>query len=396
MKSFSASKGSFKKSFASMCFFCIFCALVLSNIYADDWTLTERSDFSRHDNGKYIGHVYREVRTSMKQSGNESQGFIPYKANFIVLEETKTDMRASAKPVDVVITTNLKMTKTGNMQIENDKGYPSLRNFPVYSLESIKKGEMQEGFTWIAEGKRAVVDNDDKTIVYPFLAEYTYKGREDYKGIQVHHITARYASNFVPNAFESETLKSIMGKHDVDILLSVETGMLVMQRDKLDETFSWTNGNTTRYNGFSLTFGTGLPAVDKPSIITSIKSTKDIDVEQVENGLRLRIKDLRFKSDSDELLPGEEVRLDSIAKTLQGVKDRTFLVEGHTAAITNGSDEMELSVKRAQRIVGEMQKRNIPASRFVYKGYGGTKPVGDNSTDDGRKLNRRVEITILD
>jgi flagellar motor protein MotB len=53
-------------------------------------------------------------------------------------------------------------------------------------------------------------------------------------------------------------------------------------------------------------------------------------------------------------------------------------------------------VERAQRIVTELTNRGIPADRFIYKGSGGTKPVGDNSSEEGRRINRRVEITILE
>jgi outer membrane protein OmpA-like peptidoglycan-associated protein len=47
-------------------------------------------------------------------------------------------------------------------------------------------------------------------------------------------------------------------------------------------------------------------------------------------------------------------------------------------------------------MIDELVKRGITAGRFIYKGWGGQKPLADNSTDEGRRLNRRVEITILE
>jgi outer membrane protein OmpA-like peptidoglycan-associated protein len=47
-------------------------------------------------------------------------------------------------------------------------------------------------------------------------------------------------------------------------------------------------------------------------------------------------------------------------------------------------------------MIEELAARGIPAGRFIYKGWGGTKPLGDNSSEEGRSLNRRVEITILE
>jgi outer membrane protein OmpA-like peptidoglycan-associated protein len=72
------------------------------------------------------------------------------------------------------------------------------------------------------------------------------------------------------------------------------------------------------------------------------------------------------------------------------------LVEGHTASTGNPGGEMQLSIQRARRIISELIKRGISGDRFIYIGWGGTRPIGDNTTDAGRSLNRRVEITILE
>jgi outer membrane protein OmpA-like peptidoglycan-associated protein len=110
----------------------------------------------------------------------------------------------------------------------------------------------------------------------------------------------------------------------------------------------------------------------------------------------LTIKDVRFEPDSDEILASERPRLDMIARILRESPDRNFLVEGHTAAIGRPAGEMELSVRRAKRMAAELAGLGIPIERFIYKGWGGTKPLSDNATDEGRRLNRRVEITILE
>jgi outer membrane protein OmpA-like peptidoglycan-associated protein len=78
------------------------------------------------------------------------------------------------------------------------------------------------------------------------------------------------------------------------------------------------------------------------------------------------------------------------------VPDRIILVEGHTAAVGRPEGEMELSIQRAKRMVDEMARRGIGSERFIYKGWGGRKPQGDNGSEEGRRLNRRVEITILE
>ena len=119
-------------------------------------------------------------------------------------------------------------------------------------------------------------------------------------------------------------------------------------------------------------------------------------VEETPAGIRLSMRDIRFKADSAEVLPSESYRLDEIAKVLKMVPDSQFLVEGHTAAVGKPQGEKTLSEQRAHKIAEELAKRGVPASSFITRGLGGTKPVASNATDAGRAQNRRVEITILE
>jgi outer membrane protein OmpA-like peptidoglycan-associated protein len=289
------------------------------------------------------------------------------------------------------------------MRIKDDKGFPAIRNFPLY-----RQSGVTEGTIWKAAGQRAVDPlNNGKTMIVPFTAIYEYKGIEDYKGIPVHRIEANYksdtdfsASSSLPEAPYTDkggaVLTRLEGNHDVTILVAVENGIMLLSRDNLDETFSWDNGKNIRFRGFTLCFAQGITPLDGGKIKETIENTGGLDVEPVDAGLRLSIRDLQFVSDSAELLPSETERLDRIAASLSGVEGRTFLVEGHTAATGKPDGEMKLSIERAKSIVDELAARGIPAGRFIYKGWGGAKPIGDNSTDAGRRMNRRVEITILD
>jgi outer membrane protein OmpA-like peptidoglycan-associated protein len=198
--------------------------------------------------------------------------------------------------------------------------------------------------------------------------------------------------------FGGQSFTSLQGSHSVDILLRVSDGLPVLIRDTLDDTFSWPGGKSVRFRGFTLTFYNGITPLNRETTIVSMDNTlgKDVDISSVPEGIRLTIKDIRFAPDSEEFLTSEYPRLDSIALALQRIPDKTFLVEGHTAAIGRSEGEMELSVRRARRMVDELVRRGIKADRFIYKGWGGTRPIGDNTSEEGRSRNRRVEITILE
>ena len=126
------------------------------------------------------------------------------------------------------------------------------------------------------------------------------------------------------------------------------------------------------------------------------KAKAPISVDDTEAGIRLTIQNLQFKADSAALLPGEEKRLDQIAEILRLADGAQFLIEGHTASTGFEAGEMKLSKERADSIAAALTARGINNERFICKGSGGKKPIASNDTAEGKALNRRVEITILE
>lgn len=124
-------------------------------------------------------------------------------------------------------------------------------------------------------------------------------------------------------------------------------------------------------------------------------SESNIEVENTTAGIKLTIPNLQFEPDSAMLVKGEYSRIDDIYEILKMVPQAQILIEGHTAKTGNDKGEMNLSVERAKSIAYELVKRGINEGRLICKGSGSTKPIADNSTVEGKKINRRVEITIL-
>jgi outer membrane protein OmpA-like peptidoglycan-associated protein len=126
-----------------------------------------------------------------------------------------------------------------------------------------------------------------------------------------------------------------------------------------------------------------------------VDSETNIEVENTAAGIKLTIPNLQFEPDSAMLVKGEYSRIDDIYEILKMVPQAQILIEGHTAKTGNDKGEMNLSVERAKSIAQELVKRGIKEGRLICKGSGSTKPIADNSTAEGKKINRRVEITIL-
>lgn len=104
-----------------------------------------------------------------------------------------------------------------------------------------------------------------------------------------------------------------------------------------------------------------------------------------------------FKSGSDQLEPGRETLFHRIGKALETEKG-SIAVEGHSdsdrIASLSFPDNMALSGARANAVARLLAEDVSDPGRIAAKAYGDTQPIGSNDTDEGKALNRRVEIVI--
>ncbi|MCR5606870.1 MAG: OmpA family protein [Treponema sp.] len=124
----------------------------------------------------------------------------------------------------------------------------------------------------------------------------------------------------------------------------------------------------------------------------------NLSIADAPDGIKITINDLKFVADSAKLLDGEMPRITALAKQLKELtngKNFTILIEGHTADVGKPVGQMNLSLQRAQAIVDALAAQGVNKSMFTTRGLGGTVPIGDNSTPEGRAMNRRVEIKVM-
>lgn len=115
-------------------------------------------------------------------------------------------------------------------------------------------------------------------------------------------------------------------------------------------------------------------------------------------GIQITVQDLNFVADSAELLPDDKERVGLIAAQIKDVVMKgnyTIKVEGHTADVNKPAGQLQLSIDRASSIVDILTSIGIDRSLITSRGFGGTRPIADNATPEGRAANRRVEITIM-
>lgn len=101
-----------------------------------------------------------------------------------------------------------------------------------------------------------------------------------------------------------------------------------------------------------------------------------------------------FAKNSDKLTPGSLPALQEVVTLLKAHPELKMAIDGHTDNTGKAATNLALSQKRAEAVKKYLVQQGVEASRLQAKGYGPGKPVADNSTEEGRSQNRRVEMSL--
>ncbi len=115
----------------------------------------------------------------------------------------------------------------------------------------------------------------------------------------------------------------------------------------------------------------------------------------LEVGKPIRLNNVFFDTAKTALLPESTRELDRLVALLKQMPTMRIEVRGHTDSVDDDAANLTLSEGRAASVTAYLVKAGIAAARLQSKGFGETAPIGSNATDEGRKLNRRVEFVIL-
>ncbi len=125
------------------------------------------------------------------------------------------------------------------------------------------------------------------------------------------------------------------------------------------------------------------------------KILKDLQKDKLVVGQKLKLKKLYFLPDTTQLKEGSTIVLEELAEFLKENKTVKIEIGGHTNGVPNHDYCDKLSTARAKMIADYLVENGVERSSLNYKGYGKRKPIASNKSIAGRKLNQRVEITIL-
>ena len=131
------------------------------------------------------------------------------------------------------------------------------------------------------------------------------------------------------------------------------------------------------------------------SATTAMAKPKKLELKESEKTILLQaLEGVKFKTDSDYILPESLPKIDAVADLMNSNPDYMLTVDGYTDNTGKSDYNHSLSLKRANAVKARLIKDGVAGSRITTHGYGEENPIATNDTAEGRAKNRRVEFLV--
>ncbi len=289
----------------------------------------------------------------------------------------------------------------GVFSVDDKWKMPNVRNIPAFP-----EGEVKQGDSWNASSEIMFI-NFEKPLKVAFDTKYTLLGVKNLEGREIALIDYSYS-------FQKKTSQSNCGKDCPDMIIGKNRGRLYWDikgskpdsgKDHYRVAFLYRsddggistiefNMNIETTNKMFVKVKKEEREAEQKEIQKNIPENSGITVENEKRGLVVRLGEVFFDFDSHNLKESSKTSLEKVSEILKTrYKDREIVVEGFTDSIGENEYNKKLSERRA-RSVASFMKGKISNDKLSYRGLGEEKPIADNSTEDGRQKNRRVDIII--
>jgi outer membrane protein OmpA-like peptidoglycan-associated protein/tetratricopeptide (TPR) repeat protein len=122
---------------------------------------------------------------------------------------------------------------------------------------------------------------------------------------------------------------------------------------------------------------------------------QDVPLEPIQVGKKIVLKNIFFETAKYNLKESSKIELNKLSNFLQRNSNLKVEISGHTDNIGSAQSNQELSKNRAQSVYQYLIDAGIDSSRLQAVGYGASKPIADNESEEGRAKNRRTEFKIV-
>lgn len=122
---------------------------------------------------------------------------------------------------------------------------------------------------------------------------------------------------------------------------------------------------------------------------------KDIEMLSIKVGSKVVLKNIFFDFGKTTLRSTSDPEIERIAEFMKRYTTVKIKINGHTDNVGDNAGNKYISQKRAEAVVQALVAKGVNITRIKAEGYGESKPIADNKTEEGRQQNRRVEFEIL-
>lgn len=155
-----------------------------------------------------------------------------------------------------------------------------------------------------------------------------------------------------------------------------------------DSLFNISNMETLNFNDISGEIRYGNLRDDELEIFNNMQDANTGDA--------FRLPNIYFAFNQAELLPSSYPSLELLGNVLKENSGLRIEIRGHTDNVGSSRYNRKLSVSRAESVYQFLIESGVAQTRLKYRGFGNEVPVGDNETELGRQMNRRVEIKVIE
>ncbi len=288
-----------------------------------------------------------------------------------------------------------------------DKKYfiPMARDIPVFPDYDLKPGDK-----WSGNG-REVHDfrkgfNIAEPYAFPVSVSYQYLGKDEtglYDLISIKYSVSHETKLPVINRANYLHLSKITGSTNQIMKWDNNKGRAHSYSEEFNFVFELLSGDNMRFTGTAKAEVIEAEELDRDKIADEVEKSirdsgiKDVRVEKVNEGVKIILEDIQFLADSTKLAEKEDEKLKKIIEILKKNPKQDLLIIGHTALAGTADARKVLSIQRAKTIAEYILAAGARTEKQIrIQGKGAAEPVASNSTEAGRKKNRRVEIIILE
>ena len=240
-----------------------------------------------------------------------------------------------------------------------------------------------------------IVDADGKTAYYASdrkdskggLDIYTFDLREDLRPAKTLWVKGKVydakTNNGLPSSVE---LIDLATKNVISKLQTDEAGNYLVTLP-IGKSYAF-NVNRKGYLFYSENYHLSADTKDSSFSV-------DIPLQPIVANASIVLKNIFFDSKQTALKDESLAELDKVVQLMNDNPKLKVEIRGHTDNVGKPADNLKLSTGRAVSVVNYLSGKGIATPRLTFKGFGETKPIADNSTEEGRAKNRRTELVVV-